>query len=624
MGGGRHPHTVRHIISRRQVGSYRVMITTFPFIILPNLFLSQPTQQPMTDLCVRGEEPRGPSRVQRLAALEARREYLRNHKISRQFAFEPAALWALLMKHHYRGPDPNALQVEALAPTEVRITFGGFRAAVYELLFSGPDDGMLTEEDKERYFFKHPFLSPKAFLQYERHAKTSGVSPAADEKKMILEETVEVVHLYAYAAKKMLLYRMRVMLELVASVPPPSLRSPGDPAPLCPPSPLSPLSNGLTAEDVEEFIRQLIPNLRVVRDMPPWLEPYYLCHASRKIMMPLDPRGVGAISIETLMTSRMFSELTALYEGDITDAVVPFLEGCIVELSLDAITAAAAKGDQEVPTWLIAMAEAADDSDYMFRAEVDMVGGSGNELDDLYLVSIEQSREALGSDTRRARPKVFDVKVPRGDLKWCPATTERLPPHLVQPSNWFSLPLMFNVYEQFVALDVDGDGMLTIDEFSRYAGGSYTHLAVSRVFEEHVSGGTNGQYHQMDFKTFLTFVVATEYPHLPSSQKYLWSILDLDHTVDRINVSALRQFCKEVSANLRAQGLMSISASSILSEVVDMVNPRWHEWVTRTDLESCRQYATVVPILLNWKQFHLYDCREHLASQSAMDECPAY
>eukprot|EP00657_Telonema_sp_P-1_P003683 TRINITY_DN18673_c0_g1_i1.p1 TRINITY_DN18673_c0_g1~~TRINITY_DN18673_c0_g1_i1.p1 ORF type:complete len:184 (-),score=35.48 TRINITY_DN18673_c0_g1_i1:96-647(-) len=152
--------------------------------------------------------------------------------------------------------------------------------------------------------------------------------------------------------------------------------------------------------------------------------------------------------------------------------------------------------------------------------------------------------------------------------------------------------------------------MLTMEEFSRYGGASYTKLAVTRIFEEHVSGGGNGVLHQMDFKTFLTFVVVSEYPHLATSQKYLWSILDLDHTVDKIHLPTLRLFCKEVSSNLQQQGLMNISAASILSEVVDMINPAWHEWVTRSDLEGCRQYATVVPILLNWKQFHLYDCRE--------------
>lgn len=75
----------------------------------------------------------------------------------------------------------------------------------------------------------------------------------------------------------------------------------------CAPSTSSPLSNGLTQDDIETFINNLIPNLRLVRDIPPWMLPYYLCHASRKFMFMCDVRNVGSLSIDTTMKSEVFS-----------------------------------------------------------------------------------------------------------------------------------------------------------------------------------------------------------------------------------------------------------------------------------------------------------------------------
>ncbi|EAN84183.1 hypothetical protein C3747_12g256 [Trypanosoma cruzi] len=514
-------------------------------------------------------------RAAMLTVCEARRQYLAAHVTQLYANTNPAELWSSIVK--YRERNSTELLDTVNSYDELRLSYSGYRKVVYSLVFrvSPEEEKQASVEEREsrkKLYFNHPFLSPATFLAF----------PRAEDG------TIPAVPMYAFAAKRLLLYRMRVELELVARVLPPSLQDPTTRVThrlLCPPSSSSPLSNGLTQEDIEAFLYDLLPNLRLVRDMPPWMQPYYLCHASRKFMFMCDARRTGAISIESMMKSDVFSELLRVFESDANDAIVVFTKGCTVDVAASLVTADAAE-DDTIPALVL------------FHE------GEGNNQDDMYIVKTLTDGVVL--------------EVRRGQLYWNSGSTEFLQPDVLCMDNWFSLALMARIYEHFTSLDIDGDGVLTVDELSRYSDGSFTRLVIERAFECHVPH--SGKRHIMDYKTYLDFVIATEHAATLPAMKYIWSILDLEENRKFVTVETLRCFCKAIANELIANGLMTdISAQSILSEVIDMINPKWHEWVELDDIVRSGHQATVLPILLSYRNFYAYDCREQTAA-AANDE----
>jgi hypothetical protein len=624
--------------------------------------------------------------AQQQLALEVKRLYLRRSLPGLTLATDPTVLWNAILQHRYipaKGTSSETTEEAGAQYDDLRLTYEGFRNAAHQCLFGESNDKrardkVLTEEEKRDIFFTHPFLSPQTFLLFGRDE--CGAVPA--------------VQLYAFVAKKLLLFRLRVTLELVASVSPVAcgvsatsgtvaaeeeeeeseIEKMGQaklqrPAALlrCRPSQTSPLSSSLACEDVEAFLCEILPNLRTVRDMPLWMKPYYLCHATRKFFFMCDPRQTGSICIDDFMASEVFSELLRIYESDLHDAVVVYPIGSYVQVPLlvayDVWRLRAAGGDASCAATATDLENGAlpGDEDYI-EAIVTGVDGEGNGLTDVYTVQVD------------FRSATFPVEVTRDKIFWSPLSHDATESGGSEGlrENWFSLSVMNRVYEHFTELDADCDGVLTLDEFRRYGSGSFTGLAMQRVFEVHVPKGAtisvaaedypnvaderkmgtddseatvkeNEDDEQriesgdnaaapskeaagvvaipvMDFKTYLHFVLATELPHTVPGAKYLWRLVNLDDE-QYVPLSQVRQFSREVAEQLVVNGLMTdISVDSIMSEIVDMINPRRHDSITFEDLVKSNQCGTVLPILINFRNFYAYDCREQNIVQAADTE----
>nr|GMD77759.1 probable serine/threonine-protein phosphatase 2A regulatory subunit B'' subunit TON2 [Ipomoea batatas] len=98
-----------------------------------------------------------------------------------------------------------------------------------------------------------------------------------------------------------------------------------------------------------------------------------------------------------------------------------------------------------------------------------------------------------------------------------------------QAENWFSLASAQRICDMFLALDKDMNGTLSKQELREYADGTLTDIFIERVFDEHVrrgkGGGVNGR--EMDFESFLDFVLALENKDTPEGLTYLFRCLDL-------------------------------------------------------------------------------------------------
>lgn len=95
-----------------------------------------------------------------------------------------------------------------------------------------------------------------------------------------------------------------------------------------------------------------------------------------------------------------------------------------------------------------------------------------------------------------------------------------------EETNWFALPFVSRVHSAYLALDVDGNGLLSKEEFSLY---EYTTAAVvERLFQvNEVYTGC------VDYKTYLNFVLARENLQTPEAIGYFARLLDLNGKVHR-------------------------------------------------------------------------------------------
>jgi serine/threonine-protein phosphatase 2A regulatory subunit B'' len=174
------------------------------------------------------------------------------------------------------------------------------------------------------------------------------------------------------------------------------------------------------------------------------------------------------------------------------------------------------------------------------------------------------------------------------------------------PTNWFSAANALRVYSQYLKLDVDQNGMLSPAELAAYRGGILTSACIGRIFAEcHTYEG------EIDFKGYLDVILALENRTSAASQRYLFRLLDVNHT-GRVGLQELRGFCREVVDKLVASGQEPVDVANVCDEIFDMVHPRQPGYLTLDDILRCKVGHTACSIPLDAAAFFAYDRREEL------------
>lgn len=196
--------------------------------------------------------------------------------------------------------------------------------------------------------------------------------------------------------------------------------------------------------------------------------------------------------------------------------------------------------------------------------------------------------------------------------------------------NWFSAARALRVYQQYLSLDRDRNGMLLPEELANYRNGALVMPFIERVFQEcrtyggqmvrraapcapsahrapRVADGADA--HRQDYKGYLDFVLAMEMPSERVSLAYLFRLLDVQG-VGYLNVFSMHYFYKHVQQRMRAAELDPVSFLDVKDEIFDMVHPRDPYRVTLDDLVRSGCGATVVQMLVDVDGFVQYDRRE--------------
>ena len=145
--------------------------------------------------------------------------------------------------------------------------------------------------------------------------------------------------------------------------------------------------------------------------------------------------------------------------------------------------------------------------------------------------------------------------------------------------------------------------MLKKTELARYSPG-LTGIFIDRIFEEYQT--FEGE---MDYKTFLDFVLAMENKKTPQAMLYFWRVLDVFHK-GAIDTFVINMFFRAVIQKLESREKFGFRVDDVKDELWDMAKPALPYCITMTDLIHCGVGDVIVSMLTDAKAFYDYDQRE--------------
>ncbi|XP_024995484.1 probable serine/threonine-protein phosphatase 2A regulatory subunit B'' subunit TON2 [Cynara cardunculus var. scolymus] len=185
-----------------------------------------------------------------------------------------------------------------------------------------------------------------------------------------------------------------------------------------------------------------------------------------------------------------------------------------------------------------------------------------------------------------------------------------------QNDNWFSVASAQRICDTFLDLDKDTNGTLGKDELRAYAEGSLTDIFIERAFDEHVRHGKTviGLAWEMDFESFLDFVLALENKDTPEGLTYLFRCLDL-HGRGYLTAADIHILFRYVREKWIQVGNYELCTEDVRDEIWDMVRPADPLRITLSDMLACKQGGTIASILIDVRGFWAHDNRENLLQE---------
>jgi len=177
--------------------------------------------------------------------------------------------------------------------------------------------------------------------------------------------------------------------------------------------------------------------------------------------------------------------------------------------------------------------------------------------------------------------------------------------------NWFSLDYAEMLYSDYLKLDSDQNGMLSVNELAHYKGGGLTMPFVQRVFQEcHTYRNKEWGHNEMDYKSYLDFVLAMSYKATPEAIGYFFRLLDLERR-GRLSAFEVSYFFRAVVDKFEEIGEEpNCTVEDVQDEIFDMIKPRDPMYITLHDLVNCKVGDTIIGMLTDVHDFFRYDRRE--------------
>lgn len=186
------------------------------------------------------------------------------------------------------------------------------------------------------------------------------------------------------------------------------------------------------------------------------------------------------------------------------------------------------------------------------------------------------------------------------------------------PRNWFSKVITSQLYEKFLALDTNETGMLTAANMKLYKKGipmvfddglpqtvsPIASLFIDRVFE--ISALYKSE---MDYKSFVDFVIAVEFLPQCHRPQFFWNVFDLEGTGVVTPVVALH-FFRDTYQKLVTAGCEPPPLELVVQELFDIIPTKVPLHITRDEFMHSTQAGLFSALLIDCLAFWTYENRE--------------
>ncbi|GJS60804.1 probable serine/threonine-protein phosphatase 2A regulatory subunit B'' subunit TON2 [Tanacetum coccineum] len=165
------------------------------------------------------------------------------------------------------------------------------------------------------------------------------------------------------------------------------------------------------------------------------------------------------------------------------------------------------------------------------------------------------------------------------------------------------------------------NGTLSKQELREYADGTLTDIFIERALDENLRRGKSGNANarEMDFESFLDFVLALENKDSPEGITYLFKCLDLNGR-GFLTTADIHTLFRKVKKLLTLNRLKTGFPAYMGEASWDMVKPADPLRITLSGLLSCKQDGTVASMLIDVRGFWAHDTRENLLQEEEEPE----
>lgn len=211
------------------------------------------------------------------------------------------------------------------------------------------------------------------------------------------------------------------------------------------------------------------------------------------------------------------------------------------------------------------------------------------------------------------------IRIP--ELVKSPIMDEWLDMQLVHddpPRNWFSHSITSQLYEKFLALDSEEKGMLTATDMQQYKKGVPMVLddglppsvsPISSLFIQRIFEVSPLYKSEMDYKSFVDFVIAIEF--LPQCHRplFFWNAFDLECT-GVITPMVAMHFFRETYQKLVTAGCEPPPLELVIQELFDVIPTKQPLQITREEFIKSSQCGLFSALLIDCLAFWTYENRE--------------
>ncbi|GAB4823638.1 hypothetical protein N2152v2_010684 [Parachlorella kessleri] len=186
---------------------------------------------------------------------------------------------------------------------------------------------------------------------------------------------------------------------------------------------------------------------------------------------------------------------------------------------------------------------------------------------------------------------------------------------------WFAPANVARLRRGFAELDLDGDGLLSQEDFARFSEGTMTSFFIQRLFSQHCSSNSSNQSGSsragppaMDFPAFLDIYT------LFKEVFQLW--VDLGQYTGTWPCCCAARASTLLPAGKAHEVMHEIylRPEDVVAEVTDLLRPGNPTRITVADFQHSRAAGTVIGVLADVNLFWEYENREALAQQAQEQE----